>query len=207
MSDDQLPPLADLVRWLADMPPDFRATAESLSQRRPRVTAVVADLFESMYDASPTSRAPDGDPSPSSFLSVFDEASSDAKTVNRLSIVLIATWILWHPAFRAAPPPRAKLEKLLADELAALSALVSADKIGREVERGEELIRRIVRATGRNLAGDTKNEADDRFKQVDSVERQRVLTEAADRERRARKVREAMAKKAAEEAAAKVGRE
>ena len=39
------------------------------------------------------------------------------------------------------------------------------------------------------------------------MERHRVLAEAAQRERRAREVREAMARKAAEEAAAKVTRE
>ena len=74
-------------------------------------------------------------------------------------------------------------------------------------ERREELIRRATTALGLSLAGESPNEAADRLKQVDSVERRRVLVAAAARERRARQVREAMAKKAAEEAAAKVSRE
>jgi hypothetical protein len=60
---------------------------------------------------------------------------------------------------------------------------------------------------GASLPGESASEAADRLQQVDSVQRRRVLQAAAERERRAREVREAMARKAAEEAAAKVTRE
>jgi 3',5'-cyclic AMP phosphodiesterase CpdA len=43
--------------------------------------------------------------------------------------------------------------------------------------------------------------------QVDAIERVRILSDAAERERRRREIREAMAKAAAEEAAARIGRE
>jgi hypothetical protein len=64
-----------------------------------------------------------------------------------------------------------------------------------------------LRALAVTLPDESLNEAEDRFRQVDSVERRRVLVAAAERERRAREVREAMAKQAAKEAAAKVSRE
>ncbi|MFN7145495.1 MAG: hypothetical protein ACK4YP_17100, partial [Myxococcota bacterium] len=74
-------------------------------------------------------------------------------------------------------------------------------------ERREELVRRCLRAAGRRPGGETMAEADDRFAQVDAIARARVLREAEDRERRSRDVREALARAAAEEAAAKVSRE
>lgn len=55
--------------------------------------------------------------------------------------------------------------------------------------------------------GEAAQEADDRLAQLDSLEQQRLLKSAAEKEKRAREVREMMARRAAEEAAAKVSRE
>jgi hypothetical protein len=95
----------------------------------------------------------------------------------------------------------------LVQELSAVSGIVNVEQLDQDEERREELIRRTLRAVDWLLPGEMRNEADDRLKQVDSIERRRVLLAAAERERRAREVREAMARKAAEEAAAKVSRE
>jgi len=81
------------------------------------------------------------------------------------------------------------------------------DHLLAEEERREELVRRALRACAVALPGESDAEREDRLKQVDSLERHRVLAEAAERDKRARAVRDAMAKKAAEEAAAKVSRE
>ena len=70
-----------------------------------------------------------------------------------------------------------------------------------------ELVRRAFAALGLRLPGESAGEAEDRLAQVDSVERQRLLRAAAEKEKRAREVREMMARRAAEEAAAKVSRE
>ena len=85
--------------------------------------------------------------------------------------------------------------------------MVPVDALFREEERREELVRRILQATGHTFPGESSAEAEDRLRQLDSVERHRVLEAAAERERRARQVREEMARKAAAEAAAKVSRE
>jgi hypothetical protein len=156
------------------------------------VRAVVNDLFDTLYGA----------PADLPFLAKLDKAAA-----GHLQLVLAATWVLWHPAFREPPPPKAAIERLLSEGLGHVAAVVTADKISRDEERGEELIRRAARNAGRLFAGETETEAEDRFKQVDSIERHKVLEEAEKREKRARAVRDAIAKKAAEDAAAKVSRE
>ena len=92
-------------------------------------------------------------------------------------------------------------------ELAQLGAVAPVDLLDRDEDRREELVRRTLRAVRLALPGESSQEAEDRMRQVDSVERHRVLRAAAQREKRSREVREAMARKAAEEAAAKVSRE
>jgi hypothetical protein len=183
------PPLPELLRHVADMPPAFRGDAN--------VRAVVADLIESLSGSAATDRT----------LAAFDPASPTAAEENRLRWVLAGCHLLWHPAFRAAGVARESLERLLLQDLATISGTVNAAELDRDEERREELVRFALRAIAATLPGESPNEAEDRLRQVDSVERRRVLVAAAERERRAREVREAMAKKAAEEAAAKVSRE
>ena len=113
-----------------------------------------------------------------------------------------------HLLFELGPPvDGAALRRLLLQELASLSVVAKVAQLDQEEERREELIRRCTRALGRRLEGESESEAEDRFKQVDSVERHEVLVAAAEREKRQREIRDAMAKKAAEEAVPKVGRE
>lgn len=192
-----VPPLPELLRWMADMPAAFRAEPQGFPDGTCRVRAVVADLFETLYGAPP----------PLATLAAFEAASTDQSERNRLRWILAAAHLLWHPAFRRAALARAGIERLLIQELATLASVVAMESLDQEEERREELIRRGLRAVGLALPGESGNEAADRFKQVDSIERRHVLVAAAERERRAREIREAMAKKAAQEAAAKVSRE
>jgi len=191
------PPLTELLRWMAEMPAAFRGEPEGFGQGKTRVRAVVADLFATFFGQVPDSAT----------LDAFTPADSSDAEHNRLRWVLAAAHLLWHQSFREQPPSQPGAQRLLIQEMAVLAAVVSVDKLDTEQERREELIRRTLRIFARTVAGETPNESADRFKQVDSVERRRVLTAAAERERRTRKVREAMAKKAAQEAAAKVSRE
>jgi hypothetical protein len=183
------PPLAELLRHVSEMPPAFRGEAD--------VRAVVADLVETLAR----------EPAPEGTLAAFVPAGPTAAEKNRLQWVLAGCHLLWHPTFRAVGVARASIERLLVQDLATLAGIVPVEELDRDEERREELVRRALRAMSATLPGESPNEAEDRFKQVDSVERRRVLVAAAERERRAREVREAMAKKAAEEAAAKVSRE
>ncbi len=162
-----------------------------------RVRAVVADLLETLYSAPATPQ----------LLAAFDAPSATKLHANRLAWVLAACHAFSHPALRDDAGPRAAVERFLVQELAALSTVAPVTGLAHDEERREELVRRVLSAASRDLPGESASESKDRFRQVDSIERHRVLAAAAGREKRAREVREAMARKATEEAAAKVSRE
>lgn len=191
------PTLAVLLRHIAERPPAVRADAEGTVEgavARPR--AVVADLYARLgRTATPA---------------LLDALVATARTPaerNRLAWVLAAAHALDGAVQPGALPDGGGLDRFFTEELAQLAAHIQIARLDADEERREELARRSLRAVGMRPAGETTAEAEDRLKQVDSIERARLLTEAAERERRAREVREAMAKKAAEEAVPKVGRE
>ena len=166
------------------MPAPFRADTH--------VPAVVSDLIDAICARRP-------DPG---LLAAFR-----GLPVGRQRWVLAGCHLLWHPAFRTGTRALDGVSLFLVESLAALAAVADANTLLIEEERREELIRLALRVLVEQLPGEDAQSAEDRFRQVDSVERHRVTRAAATREARARAVREAMAKKAAEEAAAKVSRE
>jgi hypothetical protein len=191
------PPLAEFLRWLSEMPDAFVAEPHGFARGEVGVAAVVADLFDSYFGAPPDE----------ALVAAFRPANAGKAERNRLRWVLAACHLLWHPALRGKTGTAAQLRRLLVQDLATLASVVAADTIRTEEERREELIRRTLRALELLLPGESAKEAEDRLAQVDSVERRRLLREAAEKEKRAREVREMMARRAAEEAAAKVSRE
>jgi hypothetical protein len=192
-----VPPLAEWLRWIAERPQIFGAAPEGFGDGRVRVRAVVNDLHEALFGA----------PAVEALLAACVAAEPSRAERSRVGWILAACQVLWHPALRGAQLPRERIARLIVQELPALAALVPPETLDREEERREELARRVLRAAQLTLPGESAAEGEDRLRQVDSVERHRVVAGAVARERRAREVREAMAKKAAEEAAAKVSRE
>jgi hypothetical protein len=67
------------------------------------------------------------------------------------------------------------------------------------------LARMCLAALGLRPMGETLEQAQDRMSTLDSTERQRLLRATAEAERRAREVREAMARKQALESASRFG--
>jgi hypothetical protein len=197
MSAPPVPPLAELLRWLAEMPDAFSAEPLGFDKGEVPVAAVVADLCETYFGAPPEENVP----------AAFRPAKTGKAERNRLRWVLAACHLLWHPALRGQAVTPAQLNHLLIQELAQLATAEQADSLRTDEERREELIRRTLRALGLRLPGESAQEAEDRLTQVDSVERRRLLRAAAEKEKRAREVRDMMARRAAEEAAAKVSRE
>ncbi|MDP2314793.1 MAG: hypothetical protein Q8P41_17950 [Pseudomonadota bacterium] len=187
-----LPPIATWIRWLAEAPAAFDAVPEGFPGGVVRVRAVVADLF-ALYGAHATP----------GILAAFEPKDASDRERARLRAVLLACRVLAHPALPGVQVPA--VERLLVHELAEWAAVVGANVTSEE--RREELVRRCLRAAAARPGGEGVADAEDRLKQVDVVERARVLRDAAERERRTRELREAMARAAAEEAAAKMGRE
>ena len=191
------PPLPEWLHWVAEMPNAFRLLPEGFEGGSVRVHAVVSDLFETLFGISAGPL----------IVSACRPNDTGKRELNRLRWILAACHVLWHPHLRVSPGEKASIERLLVQELAGLAAIAPVDLLFSEEEKREELVRRILRAANHHLSGESDKEAEDRLRQLDSVERYRVLAAAVERERRAREVRQAMARKAVEEAAAKVTRE
>lgn len=96
---------------------------------------------------------------------------------------------------------------LFAEAVPALATSTSADRFVFDPERREELVRTVVARLGLLPQGETATQAADRLARVSGVERQRLLDASRATEERARAIREALARKAAEESADKWTRE
>lgn len=197
MTAQSLPPLAEFLRWLGDMPESFSAPPLGFDDGELSVAAVVADLCETYFGAFPDE----------ALLAAFRPANTGKVERNRLRWVLAACHLLWHSALRGCGATPDQVNRLLLQDVAELATVESADNLRTEEERREELVRRALRALERRLPGESAQEAEDRLTQVNSVERRKLLRAAAEKEKRAREVRDMMARRAAEEAAAKVSRE
>lgn len=189
------PELEALTHHLAQCPAEFLAPPRLAKGGKIQVAAVVSDLLCLLQGCLLPGRALRG----------FD--GGDRHAHNRLRLVLVACWLLSHDWFRGRTALAKPALTLLATGLTELAELVPAERCVTEPERREELVRRCLQALGLRPARETEAQAEDRLTTLDSVEQQRLVRETLAAERRAREVREAMRRKAAQAAAAKVSRE
>jgi hypothetical protein len=189
------PVLEKLTRHLTLCPADFLAEPKMGTRGVIHTGAVVSDLLMDLG----------GEPLPVEEAVSF-EGEERAKR-NLLRLTLVASWLLHEEWFlRAGRFSRPAAEWLMGG-LPPLAALVSADLFVTDPERREELARLCLRALGLIPAGETQAQAQDRLNTMSSVERDSVFKATRAADFHAKQVREAMARKAAEEAAAKVTRE
>lgn len=189
------PSLESLTRRIAETPLDFLAEPRIGKSGQIHVAAVVNDLVRELGGAL----APDD-------LSGF--AGKDRRADrNRLGMTLIICWMLADEWFRSARPGAQELISLLRDEAALLAGQVAAGKAVSDPDRREELVRLALARLGYRPEGETTAQAQDRLTTLSSIERARVLRASRAAEERARAIREALAKKAAEESADKFTRE
>jgi len=189
------PPLEVLVRRLAETPEDFLAEPRIGPSGRVVVAAVAGDLCRLLGDA-PTSAE------------LAPLSGSDPKTDrNRLAVALLLCWLLSDEWCRSNAPPRAVLLELLRSGAEELAAHTPSARFVDDPERREELARFALARLGQRPLGETLAQAQDRLTSLSAAERARVLEAARGAEERARAIREALAKKAAQEAADKWTRE
>jgi len=126
---------------------------------------------------------------------------------NRLRISLVLSWILAEDWFRGLDLRAAPLIPLLLQGASELGEHMTAEKVVADPERREELARFCLARLGFRPLGETRAQAEDRLTSLSAAERARVLRASREAEARARAVREALARKAAEESADKYTRE
>ena len=188
-----------LTRRLAECPAEFLAEPRIGMNGQVRVAAVVADLVRDLGGPLLTPAQ----------VEVFQPRRSDraGQQRNWLALVLVGAWLLGDPWFRQDQRFGASAAGFLSDRLRELADLNVAGKFVSDPDRREELARLCLSGLGLRPAGETAAQAADRLTTISSTERRRVLEAARLAEERAQAVRAAMAKKAAEEAAAQSSRE
>lgn len=190
------PLLETLTRRLAECPAEFLAEPRFGKTGVVHVHAVVSDVLVRL-DGAPLTK---------------DEAAfyqrADAKQQrNHFSLTLIACWLLHDEWFRENGKHAQAARAFLLNGLSELAAHTKAAQFITDPDRREELARLGLRALDLRPAGESEAQAQDRLATLNTAERQRILAATRAAEERAAAIREAMAKKAAEDAADKWTRE
>ena len=189
------PALESLTRRIAETPGEFLLAPRIGSAGDVHVPAIVYDTMKSYGVLVP---APE--------LAAF--AGRDPKTDRgRLSITMLICWILADEGLHGAPVDVTQLLTVLREDATELAVYTTAAKIVQDPDRREELARLTLGHLGLRPAGETLAQAQDRLVTLSSAERARVLKASRQAEERAREIRAALARKAAEESADKWTRE
>ncbi len=197
------PILESLTRRLAETPQDFLAPPRLGQSGQVQTAAVVGDLVRLLGGSVGPAQLTTFTGRNATLQSV-SEAREDAK---RLGVVLILCWLLSDEWFQQTRPKTEDILRLLETDAAELARHVPARKLITDPDRREELARLSLARLGFRPAGETPAQAQDRLTTLNSMERARVVRAARAAEERARQIREALIRKAAEESADKWTRE
>jgi hypothetical protein len=181
-----------LTRRLADTPPDFAAPPRIGARGTLHVAALVHDVAKRLGTALPAD--------------ALQRLAGDGNA-EYLAVVALLAWLLADDCFAGAQPAQARLLALIGQAAADLAAATKARQFVADPERREELVRMTLATLGWRPAGETAEQAADRLAAISGIERRRLLEASRAAEQRARAIRDALARQAAEEAADKWSRE
>ncbi len=194
------PEIDSLTHWLTDCPSEFyqlpirsgRAGRESMVDATDVPIDVVAIASDHLRDLS----------LPSAEIQKAGNAIAKM-TGTEQRMVAIAVWLLREPWLMGQTQLGSQVVRLLSGELRELACTINPVSTVTDPDRREELARLCLSKLGLRPAGETTEQARDRLNTLDSVERIRVVSQTREAEARARAIRQAMAKKRAQEAAAR----
>ena len=193
--DREGPILEALTRRVAETPEEFLAEPRVGNIGQIHTGAVVGDLLRFLgHDVQASDLAP---------FSGNDRRDDR----NRLGVTLVLAWLLADDWFVRTKPDAAAVLALLGATAGELAQQVPATKLVSDPDRREELARVALARLGLRPAGETAAQAQDRLTTLSSSERQRVMRAARAAEERARAIREALVRKAAQESADKYTRD
>jgi hypothetical protein len=132
---------------------------------------------------------------------------ASAKDRNTLSVALLLAWVLADEWFRSRKEIAERVPFAISEAAADLAPSTAADVFTKDPDRREEMARLLLARLEFRPAGETVAQAQDRLTSISAAERTRVIQAARAAEERARAIREALARKAAEESADKYTRE
>ncbi len=189
------PSIEELTRRLAECPAEFLEAPKQGASGKVHVDAVVSDLLLDCGGKILTAKES----------KIFTVRGANNR--NYLRQVLVTCWLFHSPWFIEKGGLSDLMKEFLKGGLEDLARLVSADLLVQDPDRREELVRLSLAALKILPVGETKAQAADRLQALDSVERERVISETRAQQKRAQEIREAMARKKAQEAAARYSRE
>ena len=189
------PLLEPLTHRLAEIPSEFLGEPRIGNAGTVNVAALVNDLLF-LHGA----RAPVEE------LVRFRGGSASADR-NRLALAMIGVWLLADEWFIERLLPQTQLLLVFSEALAELAAATPTHKFVGDPDRREELVRIVLARLDYRPKGETVEQATDRLSSISGTERMRLLEASRAAEQRAREIRAALARKAAEESADKWSRE
>ena len=195
MTNRNGPPLEVLLRRLSETPQEFLDEPMIGEHGRVFVGALVNDLISHL-----------GEPADMAILTSF-KSSDQKRDRNWLALVMIAVWVLHDESFQDVGIRQSDVDLVLNIVIRQLSDVSGAHSFVDDPDRREEFARTLLFRLSLRPEGESSLQAADRLTAISSLERDRLLTASRKAEKRAREVREALARKAAQESADKWTRE
>jgi hypothetical protein len=186
------PSLETLLLRIANTPEEFLEMPRHGRRGTVHVDAVVADLCRALGHEAPSER--------------LDQMVEEGSTKS-LAVTLILCWLLADEAIDRTVFTADVLLEVLNTGAKELAEHTPSTAFLKDPERREELARFTLKRVGLRPKGEAEAQAEDRLTSLSAAERARVLEASRAAEARARAVREALARKAAEESADKYSRE
>lgn len=192
------PHLETLTHRLADTPVEFLSEPRIAGVANAQAVAVAALVNDILLLH--------GARAPAASLQGFQGAHVKADR-NRLALVMILCWLLADEWFIGQRLAQHDLLQVLGEAARELAAATPAHQFTQDPERREELARIVLARLGFRPRDESVAQSTDRLSAISGTERRRLLEASRLAEQRAREIREALAKKAAEESADKWSRE
>jgi hypothetical protein len=132
---------------------------------------------------------------------------NDSIQENYLRTLLIFVYLLNDPFFKSRSIRFLKLKDLLFQKVRSYSNIIKSRDWIYDLERREETIRITLQALDLRLKNESFNQSQDRLLSIDSIEREKMISETRKAQARAKELRERLERQEAEEAASKYNRE
>jgi hypothetical protein len=187
----EVPTISELIHHIKRCPAEFLAAPVRRGKGEVNSEALVNDVLR-MLTQQPTAPAKVA-------------LAAERRSAAELLLIQICCWVLTHPFF--ARIDNGWFNEVFWAQLAAVAPHVKSELWVTDEQRAEELARMMLKCSGYVPAGETSDEALDRFDAVNTVKRIRVIEETAAAEERAKRLRRQMEEQRAREAANVYGRE
>ena len=187
------PPLEVLIRRLSETPEQFYVETKTDSSSFLKAIVLVVDLLNK-FGISANNK-------------IIQDFRPYFKDKNHRILAMACVWLLYDDSLSKISFTEAQIKNLLIEALDELSKLGKTEKFISNQERREELVRIVLSRLNYRPKGESIAQAKDRLSSLSIVERKHLFEEIKIAEKRAKEIREAIAKKAAEDSADKSSRE